>query len=498
MESHIARARSNAVELPLPQVPSISLVAQRRLLLAWLLTSDALALLLAFRAAHWIRFDLGITIAPEVVPDPVFYALLRVVLPLLWLVVLAAFHLYDTHRKLAGLEESSRAFHASTTAAMLVIVATFVVPEVVVSRMWLVSAWLLSFLAVAANRFIARRMVYGLRQRGLLLSPALLIGTNEESSALADVLRDCRGSGVRLVGVLASTSRTAPSRIRGVPCLGTSRDVVDLVARHGIEEVAVAITAVDREELLCICEAVDDLRGVNLRLSSGLYELLTTRVSVHHFGTLPLLRVDKVRLTPGETLMKTAVEYPLALAGVVLLSPVLLAIALLVKLDSPGPVLHRRRVLGAARQPFAAFKFRTMCVNGDAVLEQHPAAREALQRDHKLVADPRVTRVGRWLRALSLDELPQLFNVLRGQMSLVGPRMITADELEKYGRHRLNLHTVKPGITGLWQVSGRSDLTYDERVRIDMYYVRNYSIWMDLQILFVQTIPAVLKRRGAY
>ncbi len=121
-----------------------------------------------------------------------------------------------------------------------------------------------------------------------------------------------------------------------------------------------------------------------------------------------------------------------------------------------------------------------------------------LERDHKVKDDPRITPVGRWLRRFSLDELPQLFNVLRGEMGLVGPRMISPAEVEKYGKHKMNLLTVRPGITGLWQVSGRSDLAYDERVRLDMAYIRNYSIWTDLQILFVQTLPAVVSGRGAY
>ena len=173
-------------------------------------------------------------------------------------------------------------------------------------------------------------------------------------------------------------------------------------------------------------------------------------------------------------------------------------VALLIKLDSPGPVLHRRRVLGVSGKHFDAFKFRTMYVNGDEILNGHAELQEQLRADHKLKEDPRVTRVGHWLRKYSLDELPQLFNVIRGQMGLVGPRMITPEEAEKYGRHRLNLLTVKPGITGLWQVSGRSDLSYDERVQLDMYYIRNYSVWLDLQILFVQTVPAVIHGRGAY
>jgi lipopolysaccharide/colanic/teichoic acid biosynthesis glycosyltransferase len=237
---------------------------------------------------------------------------------------------------------------------------------------------------------------------------------------------------------------------------------------------------------------------VSLRLSSGLYELLTTRVTVQHFGTLPLLRLDKIRLAPVEALLKATLDYALTTALLILLAPVLLAIAVLIRLDSPGPVLYRRRVLGGAQAPFDAFKFRTMHVDGHALLAAHPDALAVLKANHKLQDDPRVTRIGRWLRRASLDELPQLFNVMRAEMSLVGPRMITPEELEKYGRPGINLHTVKPGITGLWQVSGRSDLSYEERVRLDMYYVRNYSIWMDLQILFVQTIPAVLERRGAY
>jgi lipopolysaccharide/colanic/teichoic acid biosynthesis glycosyltransferase len=139
-----------------------------------------------------------------------------------------------------------------------------------------------------------------------------------------------------------------------------------------------------------------------------------------------------------------------------------------------------------------------MHVNGDQILAQHPELVETLKRDHKLKDDPRVTRIGKLLRRTSLDELPQLINVILGQMSLVGPRMISPAEGEKYGRMKMNLLTVKPGLTGLWQVSGRSNLSYDDRVRLDMYYVRNYSIWLDIQILFFQTLPAVLKGRGAF
>ena len=153
--------------------------------------------------------------------------------------------------------------------------------------------------------------------------------------------------------------------------------------------------------------------------------------------------------------------------------------------------------MGINGRQFYALKFRTMHVNGDEIMEKHPALKEELARNHKLKDDPRITKIGAFLRKYSLDELPQLFNVITREMSLVGPRMISPEEVAMYKQFDMNLLTVHPGITGLWQVSGRSDISYDERVRLDMYYVRNWSIWLDLQLLF-QTIPAVLKGRGAY
>jgi lipopolysaccharide/colanic/teichoic acid biosynthesis glycosyltransferase len=181
-----------------------------------------------------------------------------------------------------------------------------------------------------------------------------------------------------------------------------------------------------------------------------------------------------------------------------MLLPLFVLIAILIKFDSPGPIFYRRRVLGIGGKEFDALKFRTMYVNGNEILARHPQLMAELQQNHKLKNDPRITRVGRWLRSLSLDELPQLINVLLSEMSLVGPRMISPGERLQYGQMQLNLLTVKPGLTGLWQVSGRSDLSYAERVQLDMHYIRNYTIWLDLQILFFQTIPAVLRRTGAY
>jgi lipopolysaccharide/colanic/teichoic acid biosynthesis glycosyltransferase len=218
---------------------------------------------------------------------------------------------------------------------------------------------------------------------------------------------------------------------------------------------------------------------------------------VQEFAGVPLIAVNKLRLTGGDQVVKTTLDYILTLTGLILFIPIFIVIAILIKLDSKGPVFYRRRVMGINSRQFDAFKFRTMYVNGQEILEKYPELKEELLKNYKLKVDPRVTRVGNWLRKTSLDELPQIFNILLNQMSLVGPRMISPEELAEFKQWGMNLLTVKPGLTGLWQVSGRSDVSYENRVRLDMYYIRNWSIWMDLQVLF-RTVPAVLSRRGAY
>jgi lipopolysaccharide/colanic/teichoic acid biosynthesis glycosyltransferase len=176
--------------------------------------------------------------------------------------------------------------------------------------------------------------------------------------------------------------------------------------------------------------------------------------------------------------------------------PLLGFLGLLVKLEDGGPIIHRRRVLGQ-EGPFDAFKLRTMRVDADRWLEQHPELMEEFRKNFKLKEDPRVTKVGKFLRKYSLDELPQFLNVLRGQMSLVGPRMVSLPELEKYGDYQALLLTVKPGMTGYWQVSGRQEVSYEERVKMDVFYIQNWSLWFDCKILCL-TVWKALKREGAY
>ena len=374
----------------------------------------------------------------------------------------------------------------------------FLVPDFYLARAWLLMAWLFSFVLLFVGRFALRRIVYFLRVRGYFLSPAVIVGANDEGLMIAEQLLHWRTSGFNVLGFVDKKVKPGTIVYRNLKCIGDIDQLDEILQEFKVEELILASSAISsRDKMVDIFKQYGFDKGINVRFSSGLYEIVTTGLTVNQFAYVPLVGVNPVRLTGVDRFIKSLMDISLTVPGVIVLSPILLIIALLVKIDSPGPILHRRRVVGVNGREFDALKFRTMRVNGDEILEQHPDLKKELSKNHKLKNDPRITRIGHFLRKYSLDELPQLFNVLRGEMTLVGPRMITKAEMDKYQKWDLNLLTVRPGITGLWQVSGRSNISYEERVRLDMYYIRNWTIWLDIQLL-IQTIPAVIKGRGAY
>lgn len=406
--------------------------------------------------------------------------------------------LYDRHKLLGGTREYSLVFNGTTIGMFLVISAGFIDPGFIFARGWLLLAWFFAFLFTASGRFWTRRAIYILRGKGYYLSPAIIVGANNEGLTLAEQFIGWRSSGLHLVGLIDEKFPPGTPLTSGLYVLGSVNDLDRIIEKNDIEELILASSAISsRDKMLEIFTRYGTSDNINVRMSSGLYEIVTTGLTVKEFAYVPLVEVNKVRLTGVDEILKLLLDYCISIPGLILISPLLLTIAIAIKIDSHGPVIHRRRVMGVNGRQFDAFKFRTMYVDGDKLLEDQPHLKEELAINHKLKDDPRVTRIGRILRKMSLDELPQLANVIRREMSLVGPRIITPIEAEKYDQWYINLLTVRPGITGLWQVSGRSDISYEERVRLDMHYIRNWSIWFDLQLLF-QTIPAVLKRRGAY
>jgi exopolysaccharide biosynthesis polyprenyl glycosylphosphotransferase len=453
----------------------------------------------AFWLAYYVRFEAELPVFQlEVVQNQSFYGRLIPYFVALWLSGFAFYGLYNRHNLLGGTEEYARVFRAGTYCVLSIIVVGFLVPTFIVARGWLILGWLFTFILVDLGRFGLRRVVYALRRHGWFLASAVIIGANREGVSLAQQLLGWTTSGLHLVGFVDKKLPTGHPVAYHLNVLGPVEELDQLVQAHDVEEIILASSAVSaRDNLLSVFQRYGISKDVNLRLSSGLYEIVTTGLTVREFAYVPLVGVNKVRLTGVDQALKLALDYAISVPGLILLSPLLLLIAIAVKLDSPGPVLFQRRVMGVNGTQFGAFKFRTMRIDGDEILALRPDLRAELALNHKLKSDPRVTAVGRLLRRTSLDELPQLFNVLRREMSLVGPRMIAPEEMLKYEQWGINLLTVKPGITGLWQVSGRSNISYKERVELDMYYVRNWSIWQDLQLLW-QTVPAVIRGTGAY
>jgi exopolysaccharide biosynthesis polyprenyl glycosylphosphotransferase len=465
---------------------------QRGLSIGTLLLTDTVSILLGLAIAYVIRFQTRWGLFYEHDVSPVHrYVLLALATMPLFLLVLACYQLYSDRRIFDGAKEYPRIISAVTMAVMIVILFSFMVESgLVIARGWIVLSWMSLIVTVAAGRFLARRLIYRLHSAGHLVQRVLVIGSGDDLHDLAERIRQARAGGLQIADVVDC------SYLAGGQSEEASPSMAALIAATRADALLISAASVPQPILSRIVREVSRLPTA-LHLVPGMYEILTTGVQAGEIHGLPVVTMNKVRITGLDLILKRMLDYLVSLSVLLLTSPILLLAALLVRTTSRGPVLYGRPVVGQQGRVFVAWKFRTMRVDGDEILRSRPELREELERHGKLVNDPRVTPVGSILRRWSIDELPQLLNVLAGQMSLVGPRMITEPELNHFGRWRENVSTVKPGLTGLWQISGRSDLGYEDRVRLDMHYIRNYSIWIDVEIL-LRTVPAVLDGRGAY
>lgn len=493
--SSISRASFSLLEQPEKARDIVRL--EFRIYQAALVFLDFFLISMAFRAAFILRFEsrTSILFQESIVPQvPLYVDMMLVAIPV-WLVIFALKGLYQRKNILGGTREYEQLFNSSVLGMLVIISFGFLVPSVILARGWVILAWILAFLFTALGRFASRRVVYALRKTGHFQEPALIVGANEEGQLLADQLNNWRTAGVRVVGYVDDDHCCTLSN--HLQWLGKLDELDQIVKKNGIGEILLVTSALSQEQILALFRKFGTRKEINLRLTSGLYEIISTGMQVNEDGLVPMMTVNKVRMTGWDKILKLILDYAIALPVSLLMLPIFGLISLLIKLDSPGPAIYRRRVMGVNGHEFDAFKFRTMRTDGDEILEKNPELMKEYLENFKLKEDPRITRLGQFLRKTSVDELPQLFNVLRNEMSIVGPRMICPEELAKYDQWDINLLTVKPGITGLWQVRGRSEVSYEERVRMDMLYIRNWTIWLDIQLL-IQTIPAVISRRGAY
>ena len=479
------------------EIPAVMSRGRRRVVIrSVLVLTDAATLLLASLAATLLRFKYLEAMAKfENVTFGISYFTLSFVIAGLWLFFMWWERLYDLDRVFWGSGEFSRSVRALSLGVVGAILVTFALKVPGLSRLWLLLAFVLAIVFVIGGRLTVRGTVSHLRKRGHLLRPALVVGANAEAEDLLRVLSADASTGIRPVGCLASSQaeRLGLNFCGDVPCLGSAREIVDVVREHGIDTVVIASSAFDHDVLARI---VADLRNmdVDVHVSSGLFEVLTSRVLVHEVSGIPLITVKGVSLSQMNLTTKRIFDLVVATLIVLLGTPVWLLVALIIRVTSIGPVLYSQARVGKGGKTFQMLKFRSMVEDADV---RRKGLDEADGPLFKLRTDPRVTTFGRWMRKVSLDEFPQLINVLKGEMSLVGPRPPLPRETLRYAERDWRRLEVLPGMTGLWQVSGRSNLTFDEMVRLDLFYIENWSVSLDLSLL-ARTIPAVLAARGAY
>ena len=420
-----------------------------------------------------------------------------IVFPSLYIFFLDIGQLYSRRRPFY--KEVEQLFHACSYGTLAVIFVLYVLSIAgSTSRFFTGAFGILAFVYLTVLRYALKNF---LQSEQLLQTPVIIVGAGKTAELLVKSLRNDPGMGYKIVGLLED-NKVQEGILEQYPVLGGFADAERIIAETGVRRVFIAAPGLNDHDLGMLIYRIQPLVE-NMGVVTNLVGVPTGTVEAESIFNekLLILRLKNNLARPLNRFIKTIVDYTLTIIGVILISPILLFIAGWIYKDSPGPVIFRHIRIGKNGRVFPCFKFRTMCINADKKLQELLAndaeTRAEWEKDFKLKNDPRITKSGAFLRRTSLDELPQLLNVLRGEMSLVGPRPVIEAELPRYGDFLDDYLMVKPGITGMWQVNGRSDTTYDERVQMDSWYVRNWSVWLDFMLLF-RTIKAVLAGKGAY
>jgi Undecaprenyl-phosphate galactose phosphotransferase WbaP len=472
---------------------------KKALSLALLIASDVAALAASLLAAILLRLYALPLVFPSLAARPVLVDpfLEKWYLVLAWVLVFAYEKLYT--KRHSHWDETRLLVKSSTMAFALVMASAFLARQpYAFSRLILGLMAAVSFLALPVARFLTKRILVSLH---LWQKRVLIIGSRNGTSAVIEAIRRNRSLGFRIVGCLTDDRNEVGRTTNGVAILGHYDEIEDWKKRLPFEDIIVTFPDIPRDRMVALLRRWDGV-SETIRYIPRTGDLITAGVELENIGRVLSLSVRKNLHKPWNLLAKGVFEYALAALSLLLLLPAIAVIAAGIKLDSRGPVFFRQTRCGRRGRTIAMIKFRTMRLDADEVLAALLARDERARAEWTLYkklrsGDPRITRFGRFLRRFSLDEVPQLLNVLRGEMSIIGPRPYLREEIETIQPFPGILFEVKPGITGLWQTSGRSDLPFEERIKLDERYVRNWSIWLDLLIL-AKTAVVALTGRGAF
>lgn len=400
--------------------------------------------------------------------------------------------LYKLPSPYGWVEEVFRLMRVSFTTFMITAGLLFLLKvSVIYSRAIIIVFFFGMFFLAWGNRLLKRLLFRWLAARKVLVKNVLIIGAGKVGKQLSDWIASSPSLGYNVVGFLDDFQN-------GQEIKGKLSDFRRVIYQYDVDEVFISIPS-QRNFVQDLTRQLKNAR-VNIKIVPELYDLLTSKVALEQVQSIPFLEIARGQQDFWGWIVKRSIDIIFSLTGMVILAPVYLLLSILIKIDSPGPVIFKQDRVGKDGKMFKIYKFRTMVVNAEQKLKEDPVLyKKYMESNYKLEPkdDPRVTKLGRFLRETSLDELPQLWNVLKGEMSLVGPRPVVVEELKEYGEKAADFLSVKPGLTGYWQVSGRSRIGYPDRVDIELYYVYHQSLALDLKIL-LSTIVSVLKREGAY
>lgn len=420
-----------------------------------------------------------------------------IITPFLYIIFLQICGLYT--RKMQFWRTIAGIFKANIYAVLMGVVILYVVQRAATtSRLYVGMMGIFGFFFIALFRYIIKTVF---DRKKLFGDPILLIGAGLTAAIILKYVKEDVGLDYQFIGYLEDF-KPNPEVAAQLSCLGKFADAALVIQQTGVRHVLVAAPGLSTEQIQNIVYDLQPLvKSVGFIPDMGTLPLSTMDIESLIDGHVVMFRMRNNLKNKVNRLLKFVFDWTATLLGGVLIAPLLLGIALWIRKDSLGPVIFKQKRIGQNGKEFYCYKFRTMCVDAEEKLKEllrnNPEAKQEWEENFKLKSDPRITKSGDFLRRTSLDELPQIFNVLKGEMSLVGPRPITAREIRYYGKYIQDYYMVRPGITGMWQTSGRSDTGYDERVQMDTWYVRNWDIWFDIVLLW-RTMKVVIQRKGAY
>ena len=456
---------------------------------------------LALYFSWWLRYEIGIGPDLTEFQHLEFSHYVPVLLAHLALVFVAfqIARVYRLRRSTGLVEEIGRILLGSTLAVFFLIFVFYMSRPpgyAGYSRGMFILLWINTPLIIGASRLLLRIAVDILRRRGHLLEQLVVVGGGMHGKMIMQQVVTQPNLGYRLVGFLDDGHYAREAHFGRIKVLGSVDHLADVAQVHGVESVIIALPATEHRRIAYVMDQCKS-NGVGFHLIPDLFEIQLNTVDIDSIGGIPIIGLKNGGIVGWDFFLKRLLDILISAAVLILGSPIHLAIALAIKLESSGPVLYAAERVGQEGKPFRMFKFRSMREDAESLrsaLADHNQADGPL---FKMANDPRRTRVGAWLRRLSLDELPQFWNILRGDMSLVGPRAPLAEEVDQYEDWQRRRLSVKPGLTGLWQVNGRSNVPFEEMVMMDIYYIDNWSVGLDINLI-IRTIPAVLRRDGAY